>query len=233
MTWSWWEGESPGWLGARRHTSWSEDPTPGETGCTGGLATAGHIAIYLPLCDGTGNKVVSGIAEELLWDSIRYGGGNLPPEWEGRSEHATTQKRYQNSFNVPAFVLALDRLMEEAGVDLLFDTFFCVPVLEMGRCKAVIVENKSGRQAYLCRAVVDATGDADVLTRAGAPYAEQDNMLAYWAYCLTEESLQQAIDRENVKDLLKLFLIGGIPAAGCPKGRQNIMVRKSGKLLSF
>jgi hypothetical protein len=37
----------------------------------GGLATAGHIAIYLPLCDGMGNKVIGGIAEELLWESIR------------------------------------------------------------------------------------------------------------------------------------------------------------------
>jgi hypothetical protein len=35
------------------------------------LATAGHIAIYLPLCDGMGNKVIGGIAEELLWESIR------------------------------------------------------------------------------------------------------------------------------------------------------------------
>jgi flavin-dependent dehydrogenase len=37
----------------------------------GGLATAGHIVIYLPLCDGMGNKVIGGIAEELLWESIR------------------------------------------------------------------------------------------------------------------------------------------------------------------
>jgi hypothetical protein len=184
----------------------------------GGLATAGHIAIYLPLCDGMGNKVIGGIAEELLWESIRYGGGNLPPEWEGRPAYAATQKRYQTDFNVPAFVLALDRVVGEAGVDLLFDTVFCAPVMENGRCKAVIVENKSGRQAYLCRAVVDATGDADVLARAGAPCAEQDNMLTYWSYCLTEDSLKQAIARQSVKDLLKLFFIGGHTGSGLPEG---------------
>jgi hypothetical protein len=184
----------------------------------GGLATAGHIAIYLPLCDGMGNKVIGGIAEELLWESIRYGGGNLPPEWKGRPTCAATQKRYQTDFNVPAFVLALDRVVGEAGVDLLFDTVFCAPVMKNGRCKAVIVENKSGRQAYLCRAVVDATGDADVLVRAGVPYAEQDNMLTYWAYCLTEDSLKLAIARQSVKDLLKLFFIGGHTGSGLPKG---------------
>jgi hypothetical protein len=184
----------------------------------GGLATAGHIAIYLPLCDGMGNKVISGIAEELLWESIRYGGGNLPSEWEGRPSRTTTQKRYQTDFNVPAFVLSLDRLVVGAGVDLLFDTVFCASVMEEGRCKAVIVESKSGRQAYFCRVVVDATGDADVLARAGAPFAEQDNMLTYWAYCLTEESLQQAVIRQNLPKLLKLFLIGGHTGSGLPEG---------------
>jgi hypothetical protein len=184
----------------------------------GGLATAGHIVIYLPLCDGMGNKVISGIAEELLLESIRYGGGNLPPEWEGKPNHVATSKRYQTEFNAPEFVLALDRLIGAAGVDLLLDTVFCTPVMEEGRCKAVIVENKSGRQAYLCRAVADATGDADVLVRAGAPCAEQDNMLTYWAYCLTEESLQLAIARQSVKGLLKLFFIGGHTGSGLPKG---------------
>jgi hypothetical protein len=184
----------------------------------GGLATAGYIAIYLPLCDGVGNKVIGGIAEELLWESIRYGGDNLPSEWKGRPDRVSTQKRYQTDFNIPAFVLALDRLVGGAGADLLFDTVFCAPVMEEGCCKAVIVENKSGRQAYLCRAVVDATGDADVLARVGAPFAEQDNMLTYWAYCLTEESLQQAVTRQNLQKLLKLFLIGGHTGSGLPEG---------------
>jgi hypothetical protein len=184
----------------------------------GGLATAGHIAIYLPLCDGMGNKVIGGIAEELLWESIRYGGGNLPLEWEGRPSWAETQKRYRTNFNVPAFVLALDRLVGGSAVDLLFDTVFCAPVMEEESCKAVIVENKSGRQAYFCRAVVDATGDADVLARAAAPCVEQDNMLTYWAYCLTDDSLQQAVARQSVKDLLKLFFIGDHIGGGLPEG---------------
>jgi hypothetical protein len=184
----------------------------------GGLATAGHITIYLPLCDGMGNRVIGGIAEELLWESIRYGGGNLPSEWEGRPNRADTQKRYKTMFNAPAFVLALDRIISEAGVDLLLDTVFCAPIMENGFCKAVIVEDKSGRQAYLCRAVVDATGDADVLARAGAPCAGQDNMLTYWSYCLTEDSLQRAVTRQSVKDLLELFSIGDHTGGGLPEG---------------
>jgi hypothetical protein len=184
----------------------------------GGLATAGHIVIYLPLCDGMGNKVIGGIAEELLWESIRYGGGNLPSEWEGRPNRADTQIRYKTMFNAPAFVLALDRIISEAGVDLLLDTVFCAPIMENGFCKAVIVEDKSGRQAYLCRAVVDATGDADVLARAGTPCAEQDNFLAYWSYCLTEDSLQTALAQQSVTNLLKIFNFGRTDGIGLPEG---------------
>ena len=36
----------------------------------GGLATLGLVAIYLPLCDGSGRQVSAGIAEELLHLSI-------------------------------------------------------------------------------------------------------------------------------------------------------------------
>ena len=38
----------------------------------GGLATTGHIVIYLPLDDGYGRQVIGGISEELLKLSARY-----------------------------------------------------------------------------------------------------------------------------------------------------------------
>lgn len=39
----------------------------------GGLATAGLVTIYLPLCDGKGHQVSFGLAEELLKLSISKG----------------------------------------------------------------------------------------------------------------------------------------------------------------
>ncbi|MEG0767453.1 MAG: FAD-dependent oxidoreductase, partial [Clostridia bacterium] len=86
----------------------------------GGLATLGLIAIYLPLCDGKGRKLIGGIAEELLRESIRYGYGNLPACWQDGSK--TIQgghERYQTVFNTSAFVLAMDALLERAGVEVL------------------------------------------------------------------------------------------------------------------
>ena len=39
----------------------------------GGLATAGLVTIYLPLCDGEGTQLCYGISEELLRLSIQHG----------------------------------------------------------------------------------------------------------------------------------------------------------------
>ena len=62
----------------------------------GGLATLGFIAYYLPLCDGYGKKVTGGIAEELLYLSIKYGYNNLAPEWKDGTG-VGTKKRYTST----------------------------------------------------------------------------------------------------------------------------------------
>ena len=48
----------------------------------GGLATAGLVTVYLPLCDGEGHQVSFGLAEELLRLSVSRGfepGGGKKP----------------------------------------------------------------------------------------------------------------------------------------------------------
>jgi hypothetical protein len=169
----------------------------------GGLATLGFIAYYLPLCDGRGRKVTGGIAEELLHLSIRYGYGDLAPEWrDGRGIGA--RKRYSTIFSPPEFIFALDELMLSEGVGLLFDTVFCRPVMDGTLCKAVVVENKAGRAAYGARMFVDATGDADLLHRAGAPCVEEKNYLAYWFYNTNLEKMRQAVAAGDVRKGISL-----------------------------
>ncbi len=169
----------------------------------GGLATLGFIAYYLPLCDGRGKKVTAGIAEELLQTSIKYGYHDLQPQWkDGRGAGAT--KRYTSIFSPPEFIFALDELITAEGVDLLFDTSFCKPVMEGDRCEAVIAENKSGRIAYRAKIFIDCSGDADLLYRAGAKCAEEKNYLAYWFYKTDLKLMQKAVESGNVKDGISL-----------------------------
>ncbi|MFY9240964.1 MAG: FAD-dependent oxidoreductase, partial [Roseovarius sp.] len=67
------------------------------------------------------------------------------------------------------FKLLADELVAEAGIHPMLHRQFVAPVMEGDRIAGIIVESKAGREAILARVVIDATGDADVAHRAGAP----------------------------------------------------------------
>ena len=71
----------------------------------GGLATAGLVTIYLPLCDGCGTQVSFGIAEELLRLSIKYGAEDKYPEnWlENKGSRTEMDKRFEVRYNPQVF----------------------------------------------------------------------------------------------------------------------------------
>lgn len=178
----------------------------------GGLSTLGHVCWYLPLCDGNGRKVIGGISEELLHASIRYGYDDLPEGWTPGIDFLENPKgRYKTWFNIPAFVLVLDELVKEAGVDMLFDTVFAEPIMEGSQCCGVIVENKSGRCAYRSRVVIDATGDADVMYRAGAECFERTTILSYWCYDTDFDKMKKAIENQNMLEAVHMRMLGALP----------------------
>lgn len=149
----------------------------------GGLATAGLVTIYLPLCDGMGHQLSYGIAEELLKLSIRHGWEDkYPGSWlEGKAD---PQCRYEVQYNPQLFALAAEELLRQEGVRLLYGTGVCSVHMDGDRIDAVIVENKSGRSAIRVGAVIDCTGDADVCALAGEETAlyGPGNILAAWHY---------------------------------------------------
>ena len=144
----------------------------------GGLATTGHIAIYLPLDDGYGRQVIGGISEELLRLSSKYAFfGDDYTDWK------TDNRRYECKFNGPAFSLALEERLLDEGVEIMYDSLFAGSEILDGHVKAVFVENKSGRSTVGCRMVVDASGDADLFFRANEGCVAGKNNLAIWNYC--------------------------------------------------
>jgi hypothetical protein len=67
------------------------------------------------------------------------------------------------------FKVVADRMVLEAGVEPLLHCLATEPVVDGGLVRGVITESKSGRQAIMAERVIDATGDADIAFRAGAP----------------------------------------------------------------
>ncbi len=152
----------------------------------GGLATAGLVTIYLPLCDGLGKQVSFGIAEELFRLSIMYGAeADYPENWlDGIGTRTEKDKRFQVRYNAQIFAVLAEQLLLKEGVDILYGSY-AVGVEKSGeKITSVLIENKSGKTSYQVKSVVDATGDCDIAHFAEVPTEtfQQGNVLAAWYY---------------------------------------------------
>ncbi len=174
----------------------------------GGLATNGLINWYEPLCNGQGEQLIFGLAEELLRLSIRYGDDTLPQIWRepgGPSDIALVRPekqhrvggRYGTFFSPTLFQLAIDERLQAEGVQLRLDILAAKPVMEGERCAGVICESKSGREFYPARVVIDATGDADLFFRANAPCIEGRNYLSCIAQTCSLTAKSRALQQRR------------------------------------
>lgn len=66
--------------------------------------------------------------------------------------------------------MLLTRMCVEAGVQILFETIACEPVMEANHVTGVIVDGKFGRKFLAAKVVIDCSADADVAVRAGVPF---------------------------------------------------------------
>jgi hypothetical protein len=121
-------------------------------GALGGTGTAAMMSLfYVPYA------ASRGLVRELF-DRLIARGGAIPGEFV-----VYDAEMYK--------VVALD-MLAEAGVEVLLHTLVSDVIMEGVTLRGIIVENKSGRQAILGRVTIDASGDADVAARAGAPYVK-------------------------------------------------------------
>ena len=97
----------------------------------------------------------------------------LGREFEVRAHElgAAVPESQSQSYEIDAegFKVVADLLVEESGVHPMLHRLVVGPVLDGDVVRGVITESKAGREAVLARRVIDATGDADVAHRAGAP----------------------------------------------------------------
>lgn len=155
----------------------------------GGLATAGLVTIYLPLCDGMGRQVSFSIAEELLRLSIsiendgQRGAANwlFSSEPGGRNAHTP---RFEVNFNPQLMAISAEQLLLSEKVEILYGTSAAGCVMSDSRITHIVTESVSGRQAIAVGSCVDASGDCVLAALSGAPTVNfrQGNILASWYY---------------------------------------------------
>jgi ribulose 1,5-bisphosphate synthetase/thiazole synthase len=74
-----------------------------------------------------------------------------------------------HALDAEMFKWVADVLVQEAGITPMLHRLGVAPIVENGTLVGVITESKAGREAVLAKRVIDATGDADIAFRAGAP----------------------------------------------------------------
>ncbi|MBI5949917.1 MAG: FAD-dependent oxidoreductase [Chloroflexi bacterium] len=154
-------------------------------GSLGGLASNGLIILLLTMDDGRGKQVVAGLCQEMVDRLAARDACYFPPrdEWgspdQDRVEHfrryglvnggGPHNVRYSVAYDPEEFKVEADRMVMDAGVDLRFHRWAVGVVRDGRQVTHVIFESKAGREAIACRAVVDATGDGDIVSLAGEP----------------------------------------------------------------
>ncbi|HBL84224.1 MAG: hypothetical protein A2Y17_07785 [Clostridiales bacterium GWF2_38_85] len=131
-----------------------------QFGSLGGSSTNGlvcpNMGVGIP-----GNPACSSIARRIFAKLMEYG--------------ATKSNGTPNpaAFDPRIMSIVLEEMCEEAGVKILYHTYFCDAVKDKkGNLAGVIVENKTGRTVVEGKIFIDCSGDADLCVRAGAEYTK-------------------------------------------------------------
>lgn len=152
-------------------------------GQLGGMATSGLVSQWLGGRNQKGEWVVGGLFREIALEAAERGCAVLPKLDPVEKYHPYG---WLNWFihGVPLDPYGVARLLDEkmkwASADVLLLTQAADVVVDSNRITHVVTFNKSGLTAVPARAVIDATGDADVAARSGCEYVkgrEEDNLM--------------------------------------------------------
>lgn len=159
-----------------------------SNGFFGGVATAAKVNVWHSRFDTTGNKeIIGGLTVELIErlckrDSAFVNAPNNP------SQYAV--------FNSAEMIMELDRMVvEHQRIRPFLHALFVDGVVEDGRVTHAIIEDKSGRRAIRARYFIDATGDGDLLERAGLA-TRRDTVLQPPTMCALVDGLDD-VEKAN------------------------------------
>ncbi|NJK46597.1 MAG: FAD-dependent oxidoreductase [Pleurocapsa sp. SU_196_0] len=109
-------------------------------------------------------KVVGGIPDEVAASLEARGVLLKRPNTYGAGAGLT--------YDPEVLKVVWDELVSLSGARVLFHAYFADVLMDGARVSGVIVGTKRGLRAIHARVIVDASGDADVVARAGAPFED-------------------------------------------------------------
>jgi len=165
-------------------------------GFLGGTATGAFVTPLMRNVSG-GVALNQGLTEEIK------------ARLRERGDGATSPDGNDNWFNPEGLKFVLEQMLLDAGGEVLYHTHFVHPEVEDGWVRSVVVHNKAGLVRLRGYTFIDATGDADLAVRAGAPWEGGDEQGIHQA--MTLRFHLGNVELERLYD----FLVGiGMPQLG-------------------
>lgn len=141
-------------------------------GSLGGLFTNGMVLIMLATSrkeeNGKWTFLTKGICEEFMDRSLAMGSHvSFSRSGKGKGEC-----HYQPTIDPEGAKYLMDKMIAESKVEMFFHSWGVDTIQDGNKVLGVVFESKQGRQAILAKQVVDCSGDADMLFKAGGEYRQ-------------------------------------------------------------
>ncbi|MBL1421252.1 MAG: FAD-dependent oxidoreductase [Alphaproteobacteria bacterium] len=174
----------------------------------GGLSTGGLVIWIDRMTDWSGKQIIVGIAkdfmsrlpQEAVQGPSREDWGSADVEtaayWKQRTAAFHGITTWSPTIDPEALKTLSMKMALEQGVDLVFHALAVQPIVEDGAMKGAIFESKEGRLAILSKVVIDTTGDADLLARAGLEM-DRDTDKTDIHHCINTSFLIGGVDMEK------------------------------------
>lgn len=137
-------------------------------GFLGGMSTAALVYPWMTFHSAAGEQVIQGIAQEIV-ERLQERNGSPGHLRDTIGFTYSLTPYHPEIYKVVAF-----EMLQESGTDVLLHTSAIDVTAGDGVIQSVTLYNKSGIQPVKGKFFIDATGDADIACKAGAPW-EQGN----------------------------------------------------------
>lgn len=133
----------------------------------GGMAVAAQVNVWNSTLDAYHEQpVIGGLTMEVV-NRLRR---------RGAVQEIEPGKRNQFYFNSAELCVELDELVREHNIRPFLSTRVVAAMREGNRVSALVIEDKSGRRAIRAKYFIDASGDGDLIRRAGFEAYQRDKL---------------------------------------------------------
>lgn len=169
-------------------------------GFLGGMATAASVPAFCPYTDNE-KVIIKGIGLEVLEKMKKESNYDTPIK-----DKIEPIKRKYDWVPIDTEVLkrVLDDMVIGSGCRVIFHSLVTDIICENGIVNAVVVENKEGKNIIKCKNIIDCTGDADIVVKAGGEYEYGDENGLVQAVTLCYR-----ISNINMEELVQYFKENG------------------------